>query len=128
MATTSAAMSTTAPLVRQPDICPSIPSHDPLPPLPSGEEPRAHRVMRGGGPAAGARWRSTRAAASTVGLLLERLREAPDGRARRHPPPGHYEPGAPIGRLGTPKAAPQGAAPQRVPKSGGRGGWKRPVR
>ena len=21
-----------------------------------------------------------------------------DGRARRHPPPGHYEPGAPVGR------------------------------
>jgi hypothetical protein len=33
-----------------------------------------------------------------AGLLPERLREAPDGRARRHPPPGHYEPGAPIGR------------------------------
>ena len=26
------------------------------------------------------------------------LRQEPDGRARRHPPPGHYEPGAPIGR------------------------------
>jgi hypothetical protein len=70
----------------------------------------------------------TRAAASTAGSFPEGAAKAPDGRARRHPPPGHYEPGAPIGRLGTPKAAPQGAAPQRVPKSGGRGGWKRPVR
>ena len=56
------------------------------------------RGRRGGGPAAGARWRPTRAAAATAGLPPERLRKAPDERARRHPPPGHYEPGAPIGR------------------------------
>ena len=35
---------------------------------------------RGGGPAAGARWRPTRAAASTAGLRPERRREAPDGK------------------------------------------------
>src|SRR5215203_4709119 len=113
-------------------LCPSTSVH--TGPTHVREPPARSRVRigscrrRGGGPAAGARWRPTRAAAATAGLLPERLREAPDGRARRHPPPGHYEPGAPIGRLGTPKAAPQGAAPQRVPKSGGRGGWKRPVR
>src|SRR5829696_8578602 len=116
MATTSAALSTTAPLVRQPDICPSIPSHDPLPPLPSGEEPRAHGSCRrrGGGPAAGARWRTTRAAASTVGLLLERLRKAPDGEGPKTSAPRPLRAGrAHRARLGTPKAAPQGAAPQR---------------
>jgi len=70
-----------------------------LPPLPSGEEPRAHRVMQ----AEGRRSRGGRSVASDSGgrrdcRALERRREAPDGKARRHPPPGHYEPGAPIGR------------------------------
>ncbi|MFL4973121.1 MAG: MFS transporter, partial [Microvirga sp.] len=35
---------------------------------------------------------------ATARLLPERLRQAPYEKARRHPPPGHYEPGAPIGR------------------------------
>src|SRR5215203_6940948 len=130
MATTSAAMSTTAPLVRQPDNCPSIPSHGPLPPLPSGEEPRAHWVMQ----AEGRRSRGGRSVASDSGgrrdcrVVPEAPLKSADGRARRHPPPGHYEPGASKGRLGTPKVIPQGTTPRRVPKSGGRGGWKRPVR
>ena len=72
--------------------------------------------------------RPTRAAASTAGLLPARLRKAPDGRARRKPPPGHYEPGAPTGRLGTPKVSSKGR-----PRSGSRravveAAEKRPVR
>ena len=71
-----------------------------LPALPSGEEPRAHRVMQAEGEAV------PRRALGGVRLgrpprlqgCSERLRKAPDEKARRHPPPGHYEPGAPIGR------------------------------
>src|SRR5215208_6425486 len=75
-------------------LCPSTSVH--TGPTHVREPPARSRVRigscrrRGGGPAAGARWRPTRAAAATAGLLPERLREAPDGRARRHPPPGHY--------------------------------------
>src|SRR5829696_8622087 len=53
---------------------------------------------RGGGPAAGARWRPTRAAAATAGLLLERRRQAPTGRSEDIRPPATNEPGAPEGR------------------------------
>jgi hypothetical protein len=73
----------------------------------SGEEPRAHRVMQ----AEGGRSRGGRSVASDSGgrrdcRALERRREAPDGKARRHPPPGHYEPGAPIGRSRHPEGHP----------------------
>ena len=63
--------------VRQPDNCPSVPSHGPLPPLPSGEEPRAHRVMQ----AEGRRSRGGRSVASDSGgrrdcrAASERLRQ-----------------------------------------------------
>jgi hypothetical protein len=84
--------------------------------------------------AEGRRSRGGRSVASDSGGRLDcrvffggALKNA-DGRARRHPPPGHYEPGAPVGRLGTLKVILKGVTPQRVPKSGGRGGWKRPVR
>src|SRR3954469_25103641 len=71
---------------------------------------------RGGGPAAGARWRPPRAAPSTAGLLPESLRQAPDEKARRHPPPGHYEPGAPIGRYRHPEGHPERGDPAVGPR------------
>jgi hypothetical protein len=54
--------------------------------------------------AEGRRSRGGRSVASRLGRpprlqgCSERLRKTPDEKARRHPPPGHYEPGAPIGR------------------------------
>jgi hypothetical protein len=66
---------------------------------------------RGGGPAAGARWRPTRAAAATAGLPPERLRQAPDGgKPEDIRPPATTSRARPQGAKGTPKPAPQGAA------------------
>ena len=51
----------------------------------------------------------------------ERLRQEPDGKARRHPPPGHYEPGAPIGRY----RHPEGRSARRGPAAGPEERWSR---
>src|SRR4051794_2899020 len=71
---------------------------------------------RGGGPAAGARWRPTRAAAATAGLL-------PNGAARGRTkgpedirPPATTSRARPQGAKGTPKVIPKGVTPQRVPE------------
>src|SRR5215213_7709465 len=71
---------------------------------------------RGGGPAAGARWRPTRAAAATAGSFPEGAARRLRGKPKDIRPPATTSRARPQGAKGTPKAAPQGAAPQRVPQ------------
>src|SRR3712207_452045 len=91
-----------------------------LPPLPSGEG----AACAPGRDAEGRRSRGGR----SVCVRLGRPPRLQGVRARRKPPPGHYEPGAPIGRLGTPKVTSRGVTPKGSRRAVVEATEKRPVR
>jgi hypothetical protein len=82
-----------------------------VPPLPSGEEPRAHRVMQ----AEGRRSRGGRSVASDPGGRRDCRAFSRKG-PKTSGPPATTSRARPQGAKGTPKVIPQGVAPQWVPE------------